>query len=304
MRIRKSMIATAVLLAMGVSGQAWSQNQNEHGPGDNNATNSEDYSGNNRNNDGLALAAGLGNAAANNNSSATTNVTNSFNTNKAIARTELVGVVSGNAVYGIGNAAGTIGDASGGDGGNGGHGLGGIAVGGYGEGGDGGNGGDALSVSARDGDSGSTNLAGALGLSGADADAHARTRERGAGSASADADATADSTADADANTGDATSSNDGSSGDAMADGGRGGNGGRGRGGDATGGAGTGGNGGRAGDGGTVSSDAGSFDMSNAMNGSANAAAGIMVVAQNSGASSLIQQGVTVQANLNVGGGP
>ena len=50
-----------------------------------------------------------------------------------------------------------------------------------------------------------------------------------------------------------------------------------------------------------MANDAGSFDMSNAMNGTANAAAGIMVVAQNSGASSLIQQGVTVQANLNVG---
>jgi hypothetical protein len=62
-----------------------------------------------------------------------------------------------------------------------------------------------------------------------------------------------------------------------------------------------GGAGGAGGAGGSNSADAGSFDMSNAMNGSANAAAGIMVVAQNSGASSLIQQGVTVQANLNVG---
>jgi hypothetical protein len=41
--------------------------------------------------------------------------------------------------------------------------------------------------------------------------------------------------------------------------------------------------------------------MSNSMDGSANGAAGIMVLAQNSGASSLIQQGVTVQANLNLG---
>src|SRR3546814_5686999 len=86
-----------------------------------------------------------------------------------------------------------------------------------------------------------------------------------------------------------------------MADGGRGGDGGNGNGGDAYAGAGTGGDGGRGGDGGTASANAGSFDMSNAMNGSSNAAAGIMMVAQNSGASSLIQQGVTVQANLNVG---
>src|SRR3546814_1778835 len=76
------------------------------------------------------------------------------------------------------------------------------------------------------------------------------------------------------------SSSNDGSSGDAMADGGRGGDGGNGNGGDAYAGAGTGGDGGRGGDGGTASANAGSFDMSNAMNGSSNAAAGIMMVAQ------------------------
>jgi hypothetical protein len=42
--------------------------------------------------------------------------------------------------------------------------------------------------------------------------------------------------------------------------------------------------------------------MSNSMDGTANSAAGLMVMAQNSGASALIQQGVTVQANLSVGG--
>ena len=86
-----------------------------------------------------------------------------------------------------------------------------------------------------------------------------------------------------------------------MATTGRGGDGGAGRGGDGNGGNGTGGDGGRGGDGGSIANDAGSFDMSNHMNGSANAAAGIMVVAQNSGAASLIQQAVTVQANLTVG---
>jgi hypothetical protein len=40
------------------------------------------------------------------------------------------------------------------------------------------------------------------------------------------------------------------------------------------------------------------------MEGTAQSAAGVLVVANNSGAGSLIQQGVTVQANLNVGGGP
>jgi hypothetical protein len=41
--------------------------------------------------------------------------------------------------------------------------------------------------------------------------------------------------------------------------------------------------------------------MSNAMNGTAVSAAGITTMAQNSGAASLVQQGVTVQANLTVG---
>src|SRR3546814_14913722 len=87
-----------------------------------------------------------------------------------------------------------------------------------------------------------------------------------------------------------------------MADGGRGGDGGNGNGGDAYAGAGTGGDGGRGGDGGTASANAGSFDMSNAMNGSSNAAAGNMMVAQNSGDSSLLQPGVTGHANRNVRG--
>jgi hypothetical protein len=59
--------------------------------------------------------------------------------------------------------------------------------------------------------------------------------------------------------------------------------------------------GGNGGNGGAAWANAGAFDMSNEMAGSANAAAGIMVMAQNSGAASLIQQGVTVQANLSVG---
>jgi hypothetical protein len=41
--------------------------------------------------------------------------------------------------------------------------------------------------------------------------------------------------------------------------------------------------------------------MSNSMSSVGQAAAGIMVTAQNSGIASLIQQGVTVQANLTVG---
>jgi hypothetical protein len=47
--------------------------------------------------------------------------------------------------------------------------------------------------------------------------------------------------------------------------------------------------------------DAGTFDMSNHMDGAAAAAAGVTVMAQNSGVGSLIQQSVNVQANLNIG---
>ena len=83
-----------------------------------------------------------------------------------------------------------------------------------------------------------------------------------------------------------------------MASAGHGGAGGAAAGGSATGGEATGGAGGA---GGSSWAHGGAFDMSNSMDGSANAAAGIMVLAQNSGATSLIQQGVTVQANLNVG---
>jgi hypothetical protein len=68
------------------------------------------------------------------------------------------------------------------------------------------------------------------------------------------------------------------------------------------GGSGAGAAGGNGGNGGSTTADAGSFDMSNTMDSTAAAAAGITTIAQNSGAAALIQQGVTVQANLNVGG--
>jgi hypothetical protein len=59
--------------------------------------------------------------------------------------------------------------------------------------------------------------------------------------------------------------------------------------------------GGAGGNGGTVMVDAGLFNMSNTINGAAQNAAGIMVLAQNSGISALVQQSVNVQANLAVG---
>src|SRR5690606_40756623 len=65
MHIRKSMLAVAVLLGAGLSAQAWAQDQTEAGPGDNNASNSEDNStGADRDNAGSAAGLGLSNASA------------------------------------------------------------------------------------------------------------------------------------------------------------------------------------------------------------------------------------------------
>jgi hypothetical protein len=59
-----------------------------------------------------------------------------------------------------------------------------------------------------------------------------------------------------------------------------------------------GGNGGDSG-----GSNAGTFNASNNITGSLTNGAGIITVSQNTGANSLIQIGVTVQANLSVGSG-
>ncbi|MGB9130703.1 MAG: hypothetical protein WCB97_13745, partial [Thiobacillus sp.] len=63
----------------------------------------------------------------------------------------------------------------------------------------------------------------------------------------------------------------------------------------------TSGNGGVGGNGGdSHGGNAGVFDASNSISGSLSNGAGIITVSQNSGMNSLIQQGVTVQANLTV----
>jgi hypothetical protein len=58
---------------------------------------------------------------------------------------------------------------------------------------------------------------------------------------------------------------------------------------------------GAGGEGGYIRVSAGRFDMSNTMNGTAQSASGILVASQNSGAASLVQQSVNVQANLSLG---
>ena len=64
---------------------------------------------------------------------------------------------------------------------------------------------------------------------------------------------------------------------------------------------GNGGNGATGGNGGTQSVTTGAFDMSNTMSNIAQSAAGVSVISQNNGFSSLIQQSVNVQSNLAVG---
>jgi hypothetical protein len=60
--------------------------------------------------------------------------------------------------------------------------------------------------------------------------------------------------------------------------------------------------GGAGGAGGTNNVNAGTFNMSNTISGTAQSAAGILVMSQNTGIASLTQQSVNVQANLSLTG--
>ena len=231
MRLRHSLIATAMLAALGFAGQAAAANSTALSfLGDSTATATDDYSGNDRNNSGAAAALGAASAAANNNSAVSSSTTDSFNRSAVVANTVLRGAVTGNSQDGIGNLALQSASANGGSAGAGGSGAGG-----------------GLSASQSSSAGGE---AASLALGGT-----ALATANGGGSSS-------------------------GSTGLGNAAGGDGGDG---------------------GDGGINANSAGSFDMSANMSAVANTAAGIIVVAQNSGFSSLIQQGVTVQANLSVG---
>ncbi|WP_211345386.1 hypothetical protein, partial [Marilutibacter aestuarii] len=92
-----------------------------------------------------------------------------------------------------------------------------------------------------------------------------------------------------------------GNAGNVASTAGDGGDGGDGMGGDGMGGAGSGGAGASGGAGGSVGNSAGTFNASNYMTSVGQNAAGITIAAQSSGHASLIQQGITVQANLTVG---
>jgi hypothetical protein len=59
--------------------------------------------------------------------------------------------------------------------------------------------------------------------------------------------------------------------------------------------------GGAGGAGGTISVDAGVFNLSNTMSSMSNSAAGIMSAIQNSGINSMLQTAINVQSNVTLG---
>ena len=123
MRIRRALIASAVLVGLGVTGQAWAQASNDNNARRGVQTAIDDDSDNSDNsNHGRARASDYGSAAANNSSTATSSFSNSFNSSKAIAETRLDGYVTDIRIRDIGNVANNWGDADGGHGGAGGSG--------------------------------------------------------------------------------------------------------------------------------------------------------------------------------------
>src|SRR5262245_45925837 len=112
MRIRTSLMATAVLLALGLGGQAWAQQTNGDGnAGDDvlsNIDSSDNSAGDNRDNDGDADA-DAGSAAANNAGTATSTYTDSSSFSKTsshiVALTKLEGSIYDVYTHDIGNVA-------------------------------------------------------------------------------------------------------------------------------------------------------------------------------------------------------
>jgi hypothetical protein len=309
--MRKTLLAGAAALALGVSGFAMANPCSDNsGSCDQKNKEGDNYLAN------TVTTGQSGTYNANEVNDQAKVFQNSFNKTAVVAATKLDGTVSNVSVYGIGNNAYNLAAADGGSGGNGAKGIGGrggkaVAIGG--DGGDGGKGGKGVGIggdaTAYSGDAkakGGNALAASVGIGGSASanskvwsDDPTRSSARATGGSGTGAPATA-SGGDPSASTGNATAS----AGNGAGNGGGGGSGGAG--GLATaeagdGGNGTGGAGAAGGNGGTIAVSAGTFDMSNSMSSVGQSAAGIMVASQNSGAASLVQQGITVQANLTVG---
>lgn len=206
--MKKTLLATAVALAFGLTGHVMAQQSSMHSGSSNghsggegtvvpagaddggvvasqgarveqdSRNDSRNQSGQN-NSEGDAKAYDPGSAAANNGGWATSTMTNAFNTSKAVAMSKLHGSVSHNLILGVGNSASTHGSADGGKayGGDGGKGYGGSAKsvgakggGAYGgDGGSGGSGGKAFIGEAETGDTSNGKNDAGRGGSGGDA---------------------------------------------------------------------------------------------------------------------------------------
>jgi len=206
--MKKTLLATAVAMAFGLTGHVMAQQPSMHSGSSNGQSggqgtvvpagaddggvvasqgarveqdsrnDSRDQSGQN-NSEGDAKAYDPGSAAANNGGWATSTMTNAFNTSKAVAMSKLHGSVSHNLILGVGNSASTHGSADGGKayGGDGGKGYGGNAKsvgakggGAYGgDGGSGGSGGKAFIGEAETGDTSNGKNDAGRGGSGGDA---------------------------------------------------------------------------------------------------------------------------------------
>lgn len=275
----KTLMASAICLTLGFSGYAMA---NPCAEGDSSCNQSNSGGGSNSLS-AIAQSTQSGSGPAANEGS--TVYSNAFNTSKAIAKTNLEGYVSGITIHNIGNSVYNEGDANGGNGGKGGKGI-------------GGDGGDAHAWGGTGGKgSGGDGTAGAISAAvGGYAEG-----EGGKGSAhSHEGDVNASATGGAGTATAGGASSGSASA-SAGGGAGTGGNGGSAVSVAGNGAAGNGGGGGGGGNGGTNALNAGTFDMSSNMSNVGNSAAGVMVISQNSGFASLAQQGVTIQANLNVG---
>ena len=117
--MRKTLIATAILLGIGLTLPAMADDDNSTNSHNNSSTHTRTNSsqGNDRNNVGDANASAVGAASANNGGTATSAVTNSFNNSKAVAVSRLDGTVTDIQVSGIGNVAQNWGNANGARGG-------------------------------------------------------------------------------------------------------------------------------------------------------------------------------------------
>ena len=277
--MKKTVIASTIALAFGMCGAVLAQPHHHHSGSDvhqrandgataNNdamAANDSmnDNSRNNNNSDGDAKATNTGAVAANNGATASSVLRDSYNTTDAFNSTKYIAKskLEGSVSNNHIHGIGNVATNQGSaDGGTGKGGTGGSATGGLARS----NAGDSARATGGEG--------------GANEIDDLATGDDFRGRRNASGDNTARQTA------GNGGAANSDRGGDAMATAGNA--------------RATGGSGGTGGSAGTIRLTTGTFDMSNAMTRVGQSAAGIMLASQNTGMSALVQQNVTVQANM------